>query len=86
MKFHGVNDIIVFSRITGAALLVCGYLLVGLYIGRWLMANGYPSWCVPLALLFGLAAALMSGYLEIKSILKFIRKSRESSNHNAPEP
>lgn len=79
MKFHGLNDIIIFSRITGAALLVCGYLLVGLYISRWFMANAYPTWCVPLTLLFSLAVALFSGYQEIKSILKFIRKSRENS-------
>ncbi|MGN0838807.1 MAG: hypothetical protein ACI4NN_06960 [Pyramidobacter sp.] len=77
MKFpSSLNDVIIFSRIAGAALLVCGYLVAGLYLGRWCLARGWPQWTLPLCLLAGLAAALLSGWHEIRSILAMIRRNR----------
>lgn len=74
MRSFGADEIIVFSRVIGAALLVCGYLVAGLCAGRWCLSKGYPDWSVPLCLLAGLAAALFSGYSEMKSILAHIRR------------
>ncbi|MGI6075244.1 MAG: hypothetical protein ACOYD9_02590 [Pyramidobacter sp.] len=76
MKFPtSMKDLMVFSRIVGAALLICGYLLAGLYAGRWCVAQGYPQWTLPLCLLVGLAAAALAGWHEIRSILAAIRKN-----------
>ncbi len=75
MRISKFSEAVVFSRIVGAALLVCGWLLAGLYFGRWFMSRGYPSWTLPLALLGGLVCALLSGWREIKSILAMIRRS-----------
>ena len=74
---NGMKDVIVFSRIIGAALLVCGYLIAGLYTGRWCTTRGYPQWSVPLCLFLGLIAALFAGYRELKSILKMIRSGKK---------
>ncbi|MCI6260938.1 hypothetical protein FYJ74_07640 [Pyramidobacter sp. SM-530-WT-4B] len=78
MKIPNVRDIIVFSRIVGAALLVCGYLLGGLFIGRCFLARGYPQWTLPLCLIAGLIGALLSGVYELKSILAMIRRDRQN--------
>ena len=80
MKTPNVKDLVVFSRITGTALLVCGYLIAGLYLGRWCAAKGWPGWTTPLCLLIGLAAALLSGVRELKSILAMIRKDAGGKN------
>ena len=77
MKKFRAEDIIVFSRITGAALLVCGYLVAGLYLARWCTAQGYPGWMTPLCLVAATAAALFSGVRELKNILAMIRKDTE---------
>ena len=77
MKRFNAGDIIVFSRITGAALLVCGYLVAGLYLARWCAAQGYPGWTTPLCLVAATALALFSGARELKSILAMIRKNAE---------
>lgn len=76
MKIPGVRDAVVFSRIVGAALLVCGYLLAGLFVGRYFLARGYPQWTLPLCLVAGLIGALLSGIRELKSILAMIRRDR----------
>ncbi len=81
MKIPRAADLIVISRVTGAALLVCGYLLAGLYLGRWCLGRGWPDWSMPLCLLGGLAAALLSAVREIKGILAMLRDpSRAKSN------
>lgn len=81
-----LNDVIVFSRIIGSALLVCGYLVAGLYMGRWCITKGYPQWTLPLCLLAGLAAALLSGWHEIRSILAMIRRNREQRSEDSRNP
>ena len=43
MKIPQASDLIVFSRMVGAALLIGGYLLGGLYIGSSLTRKGYPG-------------------------------------------
>ena len=68
MKIPHVRDVIVFSRIVGAALLVCGYFL----------DRGYPQWTLPLCLIAGLIGALLSGVHELKSILAMIRRDRQN--------
>lgn len=73
MKSISAHDLMIFSRIVGAALLVCGYLVAGLYVGRWCMARGYPGWTLPLSLIGGLVCALFAGWRELKSILASIR-------------
>ena len=72
-----VSDLIIFSRMAGAALLVGGCLLAGLYCARWCQAQGYPSWTGLLCLAGGLAWALFSGFCEIRSILAQIRRNRQ---------
>lgn len=72
-----LKDLVVFSRIVGTALLVCGYLLAGLYAGKWCTARGYPRWTLPLCLLAGLIAAALSCWHEVRSVLAMIRNNRE---------
>ncbi len=75
MPLRKISDVVVFSRIVGAALLVCGWIVAGLFFSRWLMNNGYPSWTVPLSLSGGTVCALFAGWREIKGILEMIRKN-----------
>ncbi len=75
MKVPKLNDAVIFSRIVGAALLVCGWLVAGLFFSRWLTVNGYPPLTVPLALLACTVCALLAGWREIKGILAAIRKN-----------
>ncbi len=69
-----VQDLLVFSRVVGTALLVAGYLLAGYWIGRSLLAKGYPSWTQSTSILAGAAAALFSGYREIRELAKKLRR------------
>ncbi len=75
MRISKFSEAVVFSRIVGAALLVCGWLVAGLFFSRWLTVNGYPAWTVPLSLLGGTACALLAGWREVKGILETIRKN-----------
>ena len=79
MKTPNVKDVIVFSRIIGTALLICGYLVAGLLLARWCSGRGYPAWTTPLCLVGALAAALASGIRELKNILALIRKDAPRS-------
>ena len=76
MKTPNVKDVIVFSRIVGAALLVCGYLVAGVFLARWCAARGWPGWTTPACLVAAAVAALASGYRELKSILAMLRRGR----------
>lgn len=76
MKIPQASDLIVFSRMVGAALLIGGYLLGGLYIGSSLTRKGHPGWTLPLCILGGLLCALFAGYREIKNVLALIRKTK----------
>ena len=58
MKGKGLRDVALFGRVLSTGLVVAGYAFLGVWLSRWLDAEGSPSWlsvaAVPAALLFGL--------------------------------
>jgi len=44
----GFEDFMVFGKVISAALVLCGFLVLGLLIGRKLEGVGWPGWIVPL--------------------------------------
>ena len=74
MRIPNFSELTVISRVTGAALLVAGYLAAGLYIGRSCVSRGYPAWTLPACMTAGLFCALFAGYREMKAILKHMRR------------
>lgn len=52
---RGWSDLFAFGRVVSAALLICGYIVLGFLVGQKLTQKGYPSW---ITLLLGLAGAL----------------------------
>lgn len=41
------EDFLVFGKVISAALVLCGFLVLGLLVGRRLEASGWPGWAVP---------------------------------------
>lgn len=66
----GVQDLVSFGRIVSAALLICGYVVFGVLIGRKLVEKGYPHWMLLLCASAGAVFGLWQGWLMIKGIIK----------------
>lgn len=64
----GLEDLMVFGRVISAAILVCGYLLLGVYLGRQLVQRGFPEWVA--VVLFFVAAffGLWQGWVFVRTI------------------
>jgi hypothetical protein len=50
-KIYG--DFLAFGKVVSAALLLCGFVVLGLMTGKKLEAAGKPGWVVPVLILVG---------------------------------
>lgn len=71
-----VPDILVVSRVVGSTLLVIGFLLSGLWIGRELVSHGYPVWTESVSIFAGLLTALSAGGHELIDAIHSLRDQR----------
>jgi uncharacterized SAM-binding protein YcdF (DUF218 family) len=47
------EDFLAFGRVISAALLLCGFVVLGLLLGKNLEAKGQPEWVVPFMVILG---------------------------------
>ncbi len=47
------EDFLAFGKVISAALLLCGFVVLGLVAGKKLEASGKPGWVVPVLVLLG---------------------------------
>lgn len=66
----GMQDLMTFGRVISAAILVCGYLLLGVFLGRQLIQRGFPQWVA--VILFFVAAffGLWQGWIFVRVVWK----------------
>ncbi|NCC62097.1 MAG: hypothetical protein EOM12_14415 [Verrucomicrobiae bacterium] len=67
-------DLILFGKVVSTALLVVGYILLGYYLGRRLVDNGYPSWTHPALMLVGAIVGTHQMYFVIRELIHKINK------------
>ncbi|TDY56674.1 hypothetical protein C8D99_11830 [Aminivibrio pyruvatiphilus] len=64
------KDVVMFGKIISTGFLIGGYVFLGVYLARRLVASGYPSWinaALPAALaLFGLG----QGWFLVREIMR----------------
>lgn len=65
-----MEDVAAFSKIVSAALLVCGFIILGLMIGRQLEGRGAPGWAVPAGAAVGAVAGMTQGWAMIRPLWK----------------
>lgn len=82
LRKPSLSEVVIFSRITGAALLIGGYIIGGLYIGHYLTEKGYPQIVFFISVLAGLAGAALSGIHEIRAVISLIRGRHHEKNGN----
>ncbi len=65
-----MEDFAAFSKIVSAALLVCGFILLGLLVGRQLEGKGAPGWVVPAGAAAGAVVGMTQGWAMIRPLWK----------------
>lgn len=65
-----IQDILLFGKIISIALLFCGYIVMGLYIGKEITLKGGPSWSTSAGALLGTLIGGLHGIWAIRDILK----------------
>lgn len=64
------EDLAAFSKIISAALLVCGFIIMGLLVGRQVAGKGGPGWAVPAGATLGALVGLSQGWAMISPLWK----------------
>jgi len=64
------GDIFYFGRIISIALLICGYIVLGIILGRKLVEKGFPEWVLLVCVVFAAFFGLSQGWVLIKKSLK----------------
>ncbi|EFC90989.1 hypothetical protein Dpep_0963 [Dethiosulfovibrio peptidovorans DSM 11002] len=64
-----LSDLVVFGKIVSLALLFGGYVLMGLYLGRYLMRQGYPDWTLSACTIGGTIIGILHGVYGVKDVL-----------------
>lgn len=60
------EDFLAFGKVISAALLLCGFVILGLVLGRKLEAAGRPGWVVPVMVLFGGAVGAWQAWVFVR--------------------
>ena len=67
---QSLQDLMAFGRVVSAAILICGYILLGVYLGRQLIGKGYPHWWA-ITLFFAAAFfGLWQGWIFVRPLWK----------------
>jgi hypothetical protein len=64
------EDLLAFSKVISAALVVCGFIILGLLIGRQAAERGGPGWLVPAGAAVGALVGLSQGWAMIRPLWK----------------
>lgn len=64
------EDFSAFSKIISAALLVCGFIVMGLLVGRQVAGKGGPGWAMPVGATLGAIVGLSQGWAMIRPLWK----------------
>jgi len=62
------DDFLVFGKVISSALLICGYIVLGLLIAKKLIINGYPDWIIFVLPLAGALIGIWQTWLWLKSL------------------
>ncbi|MDD4835755.1 MAG: hypothetical protein EOM02_12615 [Synergistales bacterium] len=65
-----LKDIVLFGKIISIALLFCGYILMGLYIGKEMELKGGASWFTSAGAVLGTLLGGLHSTWAIRDILK----------------
>lgn len=68
------EDFSAFSKIIAAALLVCGFIFMGLLVGRQVAGKGGPEWAVAAGATVGALVGLSQGWAMIRPLWKGKRR------------
>jgi surface polysaccharide O-acyltransferase-like enzyme len=68
------SDLVLFGKVVSTALLVVGYILLGYYIGRKFIENGYPSWTQISLMLLGAVVGAHQMFLVMREMIRKIKK------------
>lgn len=68
------SDLVLFGKVVSTTLLVVGYILIGYYLGRKLIENGYPSWTQISLMFLGAAVGAHQMFLVIREMIRKIKK------------
>ena len=65
-----MKDFSAFSKVLSAALLVFGFIVLGLLVGRQAVARGGPLWAVPACTALGALVGMTQGWVMIRPLWK----------------
>jgi len=66
LKRKMYEDFLAFGKVISAALLLCGFVVLGLVVGKKLEAAGKPDWVVPVLVLLGGAIGAWQAWLFLR--------------------
>ena len=65
-----MEDFSAFSKVLSAALLVFGFIVLWLLVGRQAVARGGPLWAVPACTALGALVGMTQGWVMIRPLWK----------------
>lgn len=65
-----MEDFSAFSKVLSAALLVFGFIVLGLLVGRQVAGRGGPDWAVPACTVLGALVGMTQGWAMIRPLWK----------------
>lgn len=66
----GLEDLSAFGRIISIALLICGYIILGVILGKKLIDKGFPDWILLVCVVFAALLGLSQGWVMLKRFLR----------------
>ena len=69
------QDLAAFGRVLSSALLLCGFIILGVVGGRALVQRGYPEWTLHVATIFGTFFGAWQAWNFLKAGIRSNRKS-----------
>lgn len=65
-----MEDFSAFSKVLSAALLVFGFIVLGLLVGRQVAGRGGPDWAVPACTALGAVVGMTQGWAMVRPLWK----------------
>lgn len=67
---QSLQDLVAFGRIVSGALLICGYVVLGVYLGRQLVGRGWPDWSAVVLFCAAAIFGLWQGWIFVRPLWK----------------
>ena len=71
---NNYSELMLFGKVVSSALLVVGYILLGYYLGRKLIENGYPPWTQPALVVLGAAIGAHQMVIVVREMISKVKK------------